>query len=261
MLMLASDGMSTDGAQTRQQALASYIASIMASMELQTARALVIYKGMSYASDDVGSDAHTNIRLNYVNTDDGWYSLGQYAQGSGYGGISGTFHDSPDQYLGIQIQETNSVPAGSVLQRPSGFHRTWGNSDGYGTFELDPPSGFASLGSIFKRDDDAQLQDFGSMVLLNTSILVPAQYTASNLWNDQGSGSNDDGSIWGVAIDASLQNTPPYGPMQKTPNQDATPSYLFHSTGGYDQPGITAYQLDFTQVKVVSDFFLASVAV
>jgi hypothetical protein len=243
------------------------INTILAAQQLATAKALVIYKPMVSDGSDHGSGANDDLVLNNVQADPGWFTLGQYAQGSGTGGPDGAFLNNPGSYMGIQIQETDSVAPGSILRQPTGMSasRIWGMSDngGFTTWEItNIPTGFASLGSVFKQtDDDQNVSVFGSMVVVNTSILIPAGYTGPRIWQDHGSGANDDGSIRGVTGPDDTTSSGGLGVMQKNPNTNANPSYLFHCSSEEDGiPHFPAYQLDFSQIKVVDDRFLSDVS-
>lgn len=245
---------SLDG-QGKKAAVAALIATILAAQEVNRSKALVIYKPMTHISDDAGSRAHDSISCARVNADDGWYSLGHYAQGPN---PTGSFRNNPSQFLGIQIQEAPQIQAtakSSLIQKPIALYRTWGmrSRGGFGSFEMIGPKGFAALSGIFLRKDSAGLDDFGSAAMIHTSLLKPA--TAYNqIWRDSGSGARDDGSIWRITgpDDGSIT------PMSLTPT-NTLPAYLFCSTSGYGAPNVPKYQLDFSQITVVSNSFLAGI--
>ena len=241
--MLIIDELDGEGKQARVKAV---IDKILGTQGLQKASALVVLRAMSHAADDGGSRAHSNIVTSNVQVSDGWYSLGQYAQGDP---IDNAFRN-PSTYKGVMIKEAPSVSPRSLIRKPTHLNYKWGKSSSWEIYEMSgDDANLYPLSSFFFRTNKAQLPDAGAAALILSSLLI-GYSSYSQLWTDKGSKVRDSGSVWAIhgPADADMSYTP----------TSSTPSYLFRSQTGYGAPGYPSYQLDFSKIAVLSDSFVAN---
>ncbi|KAB5578386.1 hypothetical protein GE09DRAFT_1052431 [Coniochaeta sp. 2T2.1] len=235
---------------------------------------LVIYKPMHSGDDDAGSRADGSLQVNFVTSDSGWYTLGQYAQGPK---PTADWRKNATSYRGIQIREAPHIEAAapnSILRKPTGVSQRWGRRlhGRKGLYEMTlggDDANYAPLSGYFFRMNPnlgLEVDAFGSGVLVNTSYLHMDGTSGYNsrLWSSQGT-NTDPASVWAITgpIDDAV-----YGDSITSPG--SSPGFMFHSTGSVDRfsqngfndaPEETPWQLDFSRVTVLDDKFLAGLDV
>jgi hypothetical protein len=93
---------------------------------------------------------------------------------------------------------------GNPIAAPSDYQRRWGRSGGGGTGTIAqaswatiPPAGFVACTDFYGPDYDPGARTI-SQACFSQDCVIQASIVQPNVWNDQGSGASDDGSIWGI---------------------------------------------------------------
>jgi hypothetical protein len=114
------------------------------------------------------------------------------------------------------------------------------------------PNGYVALsGGFFYNDgaDTGDLEDAG--MVHHVELTVPAEWDAE-IWNDRGTGANDDGSAWSV-------NTGTFDDAKAkifvVPDGGASASF-FHGLSGYGKPDGTPRKLDMSKCKLLKNQYL-----
>ncbi|AKF85986.1 hypothetical protein MFUL124B02_19740 [Myxococcus fulvus 124B02] len=139
----------------------------------------------SWVYDDDGTGANDSVTVWRPSTagSPGFYPLGDLAQ--------------PNE--GGPAPKTTFLVSGEgdVLARPVDYDLIWDDRGSGGTDDVRfwhprPPAGYTCLGSVAQLDDDKPSLDLVRCV--KSEYVVPAR--ASWVWNDRGSGADDDITVW-----------------------------------------------------------------
>ncbi|KAK3698056.1 hypothetical protein LTR37_017105 [Vermiconidia calcicola] len=210
---------------------------VQTSAVTSTALALVMWESLGSVRSDAGSDLTTAM----TNSKQGWYTLGQY--GVGFAGWNAPLSK------GLLIR---NLPASSrqIVIRPDGIQRCWGKSSSYGLYEIySNQSSFYALSGFWYKSDSATNADLENnrAGMVHESITLPTN-GGGELWNDGGSGAEDDASVQRVYY--GLNNDDSIRIFQIPDGQPE--AYFFHT----NQDGSTFRKLDFTKVQFVSNRFI-----
>ena len=130
---------------------------------------------------------------------------------------------------------------GEPLAQPLDFTRVWGmnghgsnNAATFGLWHAVPPSGYEVVSDIFNRNSKPRSARY---VCVSRAALVTTSFGHRSLWDDKGSGSGDDGSVWEVS--------PPSGAQRTRFNP-------FRASRGYMPPGNIAWALNPAVIEIVS---------
>ena len=141
----------------------------------------------------------------------------------------GNYVDKPVGYC-VEALKPQSlvVPSGwSVIWKDSGSGADWDGS----FWKFSCPAGFVALGHAAKRDYNQP--DINNYRCVNSSLVTSG--TFSNVWEDKGSGANEDCSIY-----------------QANPNSDGLGVSALYAVNGYHAPYETALILKSYYVRVES---------
>jgi len=140
--------------------------------------------------NDKGSGANLDGAFYRPTATDGFYILGDYAQGN----------YQPPSFPSITIKVTNDDPTNPVLAPPLTYIQVW-NDKGSGA-DMDgsiwmpvPPSGYVALGAVsqngYNQPDVPQLR------CMRFDLVTAAEF-GQLIWNDKGSGANEDVEIYSI---------------------------------------------------------------
>lgn len=196
-----------------------------------TAPLFGIYLPATWYCDDIHTGANKDMALAIPPLVAGFSFYGQ-------AGVSD--HQGFDGYSQLVIAPnpggtwTQSKPP---LVAPDVVIRRW-EKTGYGgmcvvTFGSSDPD-YVSLGDFYIRDyaENVKPNQFPGLVCVHHSLVTIGQYKSADLWDDVGSGAQDDVSLW--AVDDQTVRTP----------SGQSPSSIFRSVQGYPENGVAAARLN-----------------
>lgn len=159
--------------------------------------------------NDKGSGAHLDGAFYRPIAPDGWYILGDYAQGN----------YNPPQQVSITIQVQNDDPANPVLRAPVSYNLIW-NDKGSGAsmdgsiWQPVPPPGYVALGAV---SNTGYSPPSVSQLMCMRFDLVQQTTFGQLIWNDQGSGAHMDGEFYAITGLTTFYGqgnyNPPLGPV------------------------------------------------
>lgn len=233
-------------------AVQAEIASRMSSDQVTSnAQALVMWESLRDKVDDAGSGAHNSWATATVNPKQGWFTLGQY-------GLSGEALNwwSPTRSKGLLIR---NIPGSNqqLIRRPDDIDGRWGHAPHYGLYEMiSRTPGYYALSGFYYRDNHAsfQLMEQENPGMVHESLTLEAS-DGGELWNDSGSGVNQDARVHWVN-----QGPPDDDSIRILQIPDGQPqAYFFHTWRGDRDGGgsdIRYRRLDFSKVQFVSNNFI-----
>lgn len=173
---------------------------------------------MNYASvyNDGGTGAYNDVTVYRPVAEPGYYPVGYYAQGNYLPAI------------GSVMTLQGDVGEGQPLAHPVDYQQIWNdhgtNGDHDGAFwKPIAPAGYVALGYVVTGN---YLKPALTAVVCVRSDLVVQGRIGSQIWNDSGSGSSNDVSLWGIV-----------------PNDDGMNSGCFFAHGSHSTPTSTVYVL------------------
>lgn len=101
----------------------------------------------------------------------------------------------------IDVEENTSTPSLPVVARPLGYARIWsdkgsrGKNDGSIWRPL-PPDGYLSLGDVAAKGYDTLSVD--KIWCVRVDLTGFGKFSASSIWNDGGSSSHSNVSLWSI---------------------------------------------------------------
>lgn len=225
--------------------VAEEVRSRLSLSKVTPTRALLMYAPMEHASDDRNSHANDDLATCNVRGVSGWSQLGQYGMGPSY---DGDFRDNPSHWRGLLIRDIPGAKT-SMIKAPTDVQRKWGMRarKRCGLYEMIGPNGFSAISAFFHEDDASGLDSVKGHVLVSDELTLPGQF-GDRLWEDKGTGANDDGTAWKVLNDPKIAVLPTAG--------DRNPCYFFHAESGYDKPRYNPRVLDFSKFTIVSNKWL-----
>jgi hypothetical protein len=187
----------------------------------------------------------------WLQTKDGWYSIGRYAQGPG----PEVYNWKLDGFQGLLIRDVPGAATPLIVPAAPGVDRKWGmrSPHRFGLFEANAPDGYVALSAAFIRDDGADERLFdGQGMVHEAELTVPAQWERK-LWDDSGTHSNDVGAAWAVragAVDDARTH------ILVVPGGQ-TRAWLFHGqNGNQNQPTWTPRTLDLSKCKLLQNHYV-----
>lgn len=184
--------------------------------------------GAANMERDSGSGANDDVTMVIPRLPDpSWSFLGMRA-------IGGHTDDEGRHMIVRPHPDTFEEPLAEVL----GYDYVWGmthhgmnEAPKFGLWRARTPDGFVTLGDIWATNDGVNYAHKQRAVAASCVVSCPI---GGRIWCDQGSGADDDGSIW--AVEDGFGTSYRYMLAQQ----------------GYDQPGGTAHMLDMSKVELIA---------
>jgi hypothetical protein len=148
----------------------------------------------------------------------------------GQRGYPGYGHPLPKTELVIRPHPEGPDDA---LIRPVSWTYVWGMAKGWAMWQAVPPEGYVVLGDIFHYNYSPEREDTFNNYVCVREDCVTAVSVGPQLWNDQGTGARDDGSMWIV------------------PDGTDSPWQRFRVQPNYDPPNNPVYMLNMDFVEIV----------
>ncbi|KAK4888866.1 hypothetical protein LTR27_012265 [Elasticomyces elasticus] len=209
---------------------------VQTSAVTSTALALVMWEYLGNMSTDAGSGARARLSTASTTPKQDWYTLGQYGLGS--------YDWSPALSKGLLIRNLPGSSQDFVI-KPDNIEYRWGKSNSWGLSEMvSSNTSYYALSGFWYNTDYASFDylEYDRAGMVHESITLPAT-DGGQLWNDAGSGANDDANVHSVY----------YGPDGILQLADGQPeAYFFHT----NQDTSTFHKLDFSKVQFVSNTFI-----
>jgi len=162
---------------------------------------------------------------------DGWYWYGQHAR-------KGHHSEAGEQYLLIRPHPDNP---GEPLAQPVDFTRVWGmsgrggnNNALFGLWRAVPPENYVVISDIFNHNSKPRSTTY---VCVARECAAELLYKPASMWDDQGSGATQDGSMWEIST-----------VLAQKRNFNS-----FRASEGYKRPAVPAWAIDPKFVQMVSE--------
>ncbi|KAK3635616.1 hypothetical protein LTR56_014656 [Elasticomyces elasticus] len=209
---------------------------VQTSAVTSTALALVMWEYLGNMRTDAGSGAHARLSTASTTPKQDWYTLGQYGLGS--------YDWNPALSKGLLIRNLPGSTQDFVI-KPDNIEYRWGKSNNWGLSEMvSSNTSYYALSGFWYNTDYASFDylEYDRAGMVHESITLPAT-DGGQLWNDAGSGANDDANVHSVY----------YGPDAIIQLADGQPEAYFFPT---NQDTSTFRKLDFSKVQFVSNTFI-----
>ena len=131
------------------------------------------------------------------------------------------------------VFRTHPDELGYVLAKPVSWDYVWGMAKGWAMWRAVPPAGYVALGDIFHYNYPPDREETFNNYVCAREDCVTAVPSGPELWNDQGTGARDDGSMWAV--------------LDGTDN----PWQRFRVQAGYHRPDSPAYTLNMDVIEII----------
>ncbi|PFH08507.1 uncharacterized protein DUF946 [Collimonas sp. PA-H2] len=178
--------------------------------------------------NDQGSGAHEDASTWRPLASDaqvGFYSVGDV--------LFGNYDDPNGKHVGLLVKSLSDPGVGQpALMPPTGFQYVWSSQ----VYMLMAPDGYVALGGVAAWDSGSLSPD--NYRCVRADLVIPA-LVGDQVYNDSGSGKNDDLSCWNI-----LPPSAPAGNVAFSPG-------TFIAIPSYDTPGpigFNALQIPFTDV-------------
>jgi hypothetical protein len=182
---------------------------------------------VSWYCDDIHSGAKADASFGFPTTGD-WFYLGQVAVAQ---------HQGFTSFSSMVVREVGPVVNKPKIKAPDFMVRKW-EKTGYGgmcvvSYGCNDPD-YVALGDLYVRDyaSNVKPSNFPQLVCVRRDQLMAATYQPPTVWTDQGSGAQDNVSLWSVRD----SNLVWYG--------DSQPSgFLFKAISSYPDSRTAAFKL------------------
>jgi hypothetical protein len=204
---------------------------------------VTLTKDWDWMWDDSRSGANKNISVFHAKSQGDMRPLGSFAHAA---------YDTPDKIRAtILVGNASSNPLRPAVASPLGYTKLWDDENSKGKHNGSwwrPVSfpGYVSLGDVCVNRWTAP--SINMVWCVRSDLVSQTDFNTTNVWDDRGSGSKKDCSVWSVK-----------GPNpNNTSGSDKIPivSDLVRANGGYDQPSIELarllalpYPRDFTRFR------------
>ncbi|KAK5719582.1 hypothetical protein LTR17_015368 [Elasticomyces elasticus] len=209
---------------------------VQTSAVTSTALALVMWEYLGNMRTDAGSGARARLSTASTTPKQDWYTLGQHGLGS--------YNWNPALSKGLLIRNLPGSSHDFVI-KPDNIEYRWGKSNRWGLSEMvSSNTSYYALSGFWYNTNYASFDylEYDRAGMVHESITLPAT-DGGQLWNDAGSGANDDANVHSVY----------YGPDGIIQLADGQPeAYFFHT----NQDTSTFRKLDFSKVQFVSNTFI-----
>jgi len=189
--------------------------------------------------DDSGSGAHMDVAVVVPPLQDGWYWVGQKATSHDLGSAP-----LPCRYLLVRPHpQYFGEPLAEYVLGPHSWQYVWGmthhrlnQAANYGIWTPKQlPPGYVSLSDFFYYHTPPEFGAQGvarapKAVALDCVTPVPI---GTKIWDDRGSGAQDDGSIW------------------RCEGDDSANWSFFRGHNHYEPPGGTGYRLNMDAIEII----------
>src|SRR5688500_7411701 len=147
---------------------------------------------VTWYCDDIHTGANSDVYFGFPTVPEGWFYLGQVAVPQ---------HQGFTQFFSIIVREVGPADFKPKIQQPNFIVPKW-EKTGYGGMcvvsYLCNDIDYIPLGDLYVRNYAANVSPstFPQLACVRRDLLMAATYETSNVWNDQGSGAQDNVSLW-----------------------------------------------------------------
>jgi hypothetical protein len=223
----------TDNAQLKKE-IEDEIAGRVGRKPLKTYPLVAMKVPISFYTSDHGTGASRDVSVAKPSPKPGWYYTGHWALP--------IWNAFPDGFQTLIFQNWPGTGGGPspAIKPTQGFERRWGMSGGWGLFSAIKEDGYYSVGDLFEHTDNAwQVPDQIFYGIVRGDLVEDCGYLSidgnANLWQDSGSGAQDDGSAWAFA-NYDDPNTPDWQKTIFDTVGTGQAPHMFVAVSGYGQP-------------------------